>query len=241
MIDLNFILTVSGIVIGLLGAYLTIHFYRKQKKEKILSIGHYTCFYVNSEKDKNLKISYRRKSVKKIICHIYRLKNIGDICIFRADIPEKLPIKFTSNEEYSIIGYEISQEMESNIKLIESSSSSFVVDFDYLNPNQYFDIQIFGFSDNENSLPSIQGDIIGGKIVNEGLFTPDDSNDVVNTVRGLKITSIACFLFAFLPNSFKTVFLIIIGCLLLVFIFIFTFIINARFSKIDAYNKNEST
>lgn len=101
-IDLNFVLTVLGIVVGVIGAYLTIYIYRKEKKEKLLSISHYTSFYVNSENNKDIKILYRRKPIRKIICHIYRLKNRGNVCILRADIPERLPIKFTSNEEFFI-------------------------------------------------------------------------------------------------------------------------------------------
>lgn len=241
-IDLNFILTVLGLVVGVIGAYLTIHIYRKEKKGKLLSISHYTSFFVNSEKNKDIKILYKKKTIKKIICHIYRLKNRGNVCIFRADIPEKLPIRFISNEEFSIIGAQIWQETEFNIGLIptDNSFSSFVVDFDYLNPNTYFDIHLYGFSENEDFSPTIQGDVIGGKFVDDGLLTEtEDVNGIRNFLRFTKIVALACFIFAFLPDNFKTILLIIIASLnLIVFLFL-GLVFKSRISDTSAYRKDK--
>lgn len=132
--------------------------------------------------------------------------------------------------------------MESNIEIMpmDNTFSSFVVDFDYLNPQTYFDIQLYGFSENEESLPSIQGDVIGGKCVDDGLLTEhEDINGIRRFLTFIKIAAFACFVFAFLPDSFKTILLIIIASLHLVVFLFLGVIFKSRISDTSAYKTTQ--
>ena len=233
--DLNIILTIIGLIVGILSAYLTVFFYRKGKKKKILSISHYTSFYVNSEKNKEIKILYKKRTIKKIICHIYRIRNRGNVCVFQADIPEKAPLEFKSNDGFSIVGAQIWNENESKVSItaLDEEFSAFVVNFDYINPNSYFEIQVYGFSEAEDSMPDLHGDVIEGLFVDDGLFIEtEDINGWANMAKYMKIAAIACFIFAFLPNSFKTVLLIIIGSLHLVVYILVGLLLSDRYRSL---------
>ena len=225
------ILSLVGLIFGIIGIVLAIIFYLKSKKNKT---PYYLIksFNIISEslgnKIKDIEILLKGEKISNLTVSKIVLWNGGNETINRIDIPDSTKFKIRTKEMIKIYDIEIIDNSDSAINCsIISVPNEHILDFDFLDPNQGFIIKVTHSGINSDDL-IISGRVKGGfSLFNKITFneTQLQANEILNKVippsdvlikkRGLKyimlFLGLACIISSLTITDSSIFFRIVIG------------------------------
>lgn len=196
--NLNSLINISSIAIGVIGIILTIVVYFKSKKTQKISIKTSSIVLISEKlsQDENLKIFYNDIKINSLISTTIKIVNSGTDTIKLEDfIDSFLTLKTTGTfllDDPS--QYEILPSVEKNtttLKAIDKSSVN--ITFKFLNPKDYMMIRVLHTGE-----ISIDGTLIKNP---ENKYTQKstDSNDIIDHESLSLIMQMKIFLLAMCP------------------------------------------
>jgi hypothetical protein len=229
------VISIIGVLLSLIGIYASYYFFKKGKTKRILAYSSESMLTLNGE-HKDIKICYKDKPVSNLNTSVWEFENKGNQSLIGSDFVGDYNILFSSNDNYTIIGAEIENQKDCSVQIeqLDADFSQFQVKFDYLNPGSVFRINIFGILKEEYSAPSLYAKVMDGKVIYDGILqTVEQSQEILKVARYVRAIAILCFIAAFMPRLYMSIFIIIIGSLSVLFYLIMAFILSGKLEKLN--------
>lgn len=234
-LEFDTLLSIIGVILSLVGIFASFHFFKKGKMRRILAYSSESMLTLNGN-HKDIRILYKDISVPNLNTSAWEFKNKGNKSLVGSDFTGDYNIFFASNDKYTIIGAEIEHMKDCSVQIdfLDDDCSQFEIKFDYLNPGSVFRLNIFGILREEFSEPSLYAKILDGKVVYDGILTTvEQSHEVVKAAGYFRVVAILCFIAAFMPRFYMSVFIIGIGSISALFYLIMAFILSGKVDKLN--------
>lgn len=221
-------ITFISLLLAIIAIIIAYRFHKKSKK--VIQLKHkwnsYELIVDSISKYPKLQMTYNETKLENLTVSLLNVKNKGTEIIRDSDISGSNPLKVYISEEFKILDYSVFNKVDASNEINCSlSDNELKFEFNYLNTNDYFNIQILHTGKAESL--KIKGSIIGEK---EPLVSHKDEKEIkmhfllrfmITTFRNLKSISfiislaLCSFLFykafAFDRNIVTWIILVLLG------------------------------
>lgn len=165
-IDLNFLVGIGGLIVGLIGVVLAVLFHYKNKNHTALEYQIDSINLITKEMTNipNLQVHVGNEPVSEMVSTTVRFTNTGNRNISSMDFASKSPLQIVSTKRFlNANDINISYIKTNNINLNPSieiiDNNTLLLGFEYLRPKQMFSITLL----HEGNI-SVSGDLKIGKM-----------------------------------------------------------------------------